>query len=98
MSGSLVDLVSDAVVNDEVGRVVETARRWTGALLTSGENTEGVDDLGGTLVESREVVCCVCELDGRQVSADTALERAELFAIGLDSGILLVGAVGPVDG
>lgn len=85
--------------NDEVGREVEPAAcRCTGALLTSGGNIGGADDLDGALVESRGVGCCICELDGRQISADTALELAELFIIDLGLGTSLVGAVEPVDG
>ena len=65
-----VDPVSGAVLNDEVGRVVEPAAcRCTGASLTRGENIEGVDDLYGAFDESREVGCCICELEGRQISA-----------------------------
>ena len=82
-----------------MGRVVERAAcRCTGASLTCGENIEGVDDLDGALVESREVGCCICELERRQISADTTLELAKLFTIGLGPGTSLVGAVGPVDG
>ena len=84
--------------NDEVGRAVELAAcRCSGASLTSGEITEGVDDLDGALVESREAGGCICELEGRQISADTTLELVKLFTIGLGPGTSLVGAVGPVD-
>ena len=84
---------------DEVARLVEAAAcRCTDALLTTGENTEGADGLDGALVESKAVPCCICELDGSWISADTALEPANLFTIGLGCGTSLVGAAGAVDG
>lgn len=89
----MVDFVSGPGLNDEMDRVA-AARRCTGALLITGGKVEGADE---SSVEPKAAVCCIRELDGRRTSADTVLDPANSFTIGLASGTSLVDA-GAVDG